>query len=361
MQAPQLEEFLCTLPDISGKNIYVWGIGDTANLHQESFAREASLNICGYTVSKGYEVSDYTYWGGGQIYGKKLFSPEEVAADPNAFVIICSYGSTETYRKISSEINSLSLKYCTVDAAIFSLHKKELRKVFTSLDDDRSREIYLSLLWHRVKGEYIIDDCTSWDHSFVNPAFQRAYADDVFVDCGAFVGDTIEKFIWQHDGFAKKIIAFEPDAKNRLALEKRVRRLNEEWNFSPDKITVYPYGVSDKSSVSYLRRHCDIGSDSSIASEPDDKTQEIKVVAIDDILPEGYTFLKADIESYEYKMLLGAEKTIKKYKPRLAICIYHNATDFYSIPLLVKEFRPDYKLMIRHHSLKITETLLYAW
>ena len=253
------------------------------------------------------------------------------------------------------------MNYCTVDAAIFSLHKDELRQVFALFDDERSREIYLSLLWHRVKGEYEIEDCASWDHSFVNPAFQRYNSNDVFVDCGAFVGDTVEKFIWDHDGALKQIIAFEPDPQNRLALEKRVRRLCEEWNYSPDRITVYPYGVSDKSSVSYLRRHCDKGSDSSIASEPDDKTEKIKVVAIDDILPEGYTFLKADIESYEYKMLLGAEKTIKKYKPRLAICIYHNATDFYSIPLLVKQFRPDYKLMIRHHSLRITETLLYAW
>ena len=181
------------------------------------------------------------------------------------------------------------------------------------------------------------------------------------MDCGAFIGDTLEKFIWAHDGAAKRIAAFEPDAKNRLALEKRVRRLSEEWKVEPDKIIVYPYVVSDKSSVSYLRRHCDKGSDSSIASEPDDKTEEIKVVALDDILLEGYTFIKADIESYEYKMLLGAAKTIRKYKPCLAICIYHNAVDFYSIPLLVKELCPDYKLIIRHHSLSFTETLLYAW
>ena len=68
MQATELEEFLCALPDpesFAGKNIYVWGIGSTAGLYQEGFAREKSLNICGYTVSKGYELSDYTYGGGG--------------------------------------------------------------------------------------------------------------------------------------------------------------------------------------------------------------------------------------------------------------------------------------------------------
>ena len=184
---------------------------------------------------------------------------------------------------------------------------------------------------------------------------------DIFVDCGAFVGDTIEEFISQHDGVFHKIIAFEPESRNRLAMEKRVRRLNAEWGFSPEQIAVYPYGLSDVSSVSYVRSHCESGIFSSLVSTPDDKTEEIQTVALDDFLPEGFTFLKADIESYEYKMLLGAQKTIRKYRPRLAICIYHNAVDFYSVPLLVKELCPDYRLTVRHHNIDVNDTMLYAW
>lgn len=126
-------------------------------------------------------------------------------------------------------------------------------------------------------------------------------------------------------------------------------------------ITIYPYGVGDESSVSYLSRSGHSGAASSIASVPGQDSEEIRTVALDEFLPEGFTFLKADIEGYEYKMLMGAAKTIKKFKPRLAICIYHNATDFYSIPLLVKDLCPDYKLMIRHHTTKQGDTLLYAW
>lgn len=214
---------------------------------------------------------------------------------------------------------------------------------------------------HRSRGEFLVDGITSYDHSFVNPAFQNYSSKDVFIDCGAFVGDTIEKFIWQHGGTLRSITGFEPDAKNFLALEKRVKRLREEWNFSDEAISVYPYAVGEKSSVSYFRRHTETGVGSSIVSESDDKTIEVRTVAIDDFITEKFTFLKADIESYEYKMLLGAANSLKKWKPRLAICIYHNATDFYSIPLLVKELCPDYRLMIRHHLVNITETVLYAW
>ena len=75
MYSQQLEEFLSTLPapeSFLGKNIYVWGIGSFANVYQESFAREKSLNICGYTVSKGYKVSNYTY--GANLRKEVIFS-----------------------------------------------------------------------------------------------------------------------------------------------------------------------------------------------------------------------------------------------------------------------------------------------
>lgn len=68
MQSSQLEKFLRTLPDsdvFAGKNIYIWGIGSLAQLYQEGLAREKHLNVCGYTVSTGYEVSNYTQLGGG--------------------------------------------------------------------------------------------------------------------------------------------------------------------------------------------------------------------------------------------------------------------------------------------------------
>ena len=86
-----------------------------------------------------------------------------------------------------------------------------------------------------------------------------------------------------------------------------------------------------------------------------------KVVCLDEYLKEPYTFLKADIESFEYRMLQGARRGIIEYKPKLAICIYHSSIDLYSIPMLIKELVPDYKLAIRHHANDLTGTVLYAW
>jgi hypothetical protein len=85
------------------------------------------------------------------------------------------------------------------------------------------------------------------------------------------------------------------------------------------------------------------------------------IYAIDDVMKESYSYLKADIESYEYQMLCGARKTIQSYKPNLAVCIYHNVVDFYQIPILVHDLIPDYKLLIRQHSFTVADTLLYAY
>ena len=72
-------------------------------------------------------------------------------------------------------------------------------------------------------------------------------------------------------------------------------------------------------------------------------------------------FLKMDIEGAEYEVLCGAKETIKKYKPKLAICVYHKPEDIIELPALILGMRPDYKIAFRHYSLRGTETVMYAW
>lgn len=95
--------------------------------------------------------------------------------------------------------------------------------------------------------------------------------------------------------------------------------------------------------------------------ESKERENRCKLVALDDFLTERYSFLKADIEGYEYKMLLGAKKGIERYKPLLAVCIYHNPVDLYSIPKLIKQMVGEYKMAVRHHTYTLTDTVLYCW
>ncbi len=56
------------------------------------------------------------------------------------------------------------------------------------------------------------------------------------------------------------------------------------------------------------------------------------------------SFLKADVEGYERELLLGAQETIRKYKPRLSICTYHLPDDWRVIPEIIRSFGVGYKM-----------------
>ena len=69
-----------------------------------------------------------------------------------------------------------------------------------------------------------------------------------------------------------------------------------------------------------------------------------KMETIDSLLANEpvITYLKADIEGFELEMLKGAEKIIKKHKPKIAITCYHPENDSNKIIALLKEYVPEY-------------------
>ena len=72
------------------------------------------------------------------------------------------------------------------------------------------------------------------------------------------------------------------------------------------------------------------------------------------------TFIKMDIEGSELRALKGAEQSIHKYRPKLAISIYHRPEDIFTLPDLLLSYHPDYKFYLRHYSLGYFDTVLYA-
>ncbi len=71
-------------------------------------------------------------------------------------------------------------------------------------------------------------------------------------------------------------------------------------------------------------------------------------------------FIKMDIEGAERDALKGAEKTIRKFKPKLAISIYHLKDDFIVIPELINRIRDDYKFYLDCTTGFGGETILYC-
>ena len=186
----------------------------------------------------------------------------------------------------------------------------------------------------------------------------------MFVDAGAYVGDTIEKYLSLKSGVFKKIYAFEPERRNYHAMQQRIERLSREWAFEKDRIEAVFAGVGERSgSLNISSQKSNTASlGANFCATPSSEKEEVSIYSLDDFFSNiTVKFIKADIESFEYDMLKGASQIIQRDKPLLAICIYHNASDMYDIPLLVKKLLPEYKLSIRHHYSDNSDTVLYAY
>lgn len=218
-------------------------------------------------------------------------------------------------------------------------------KVCNLINDENSKFIYLALLLKRMISNITYIDLyypnQYFDHDIIKPI-----KDEIFVDVGAFNGDTIKEFISFNPQY-RYIYAFEPDNNNFTELTKNIINI--------DNITCSNFVLYDKNTyINFLENN---DSTSSISVELGNK---IKSAVAGDIFQLEPTFIKMDIEGSEIHAIKGFKNTIIKYKPRLAICIYHNIEDFWDIPLYLIKLRSDYKFFVRHHSKRIIESVIYA-
>ena len=90
-----------------------------------------------------------------------------------------------------------------------------------------------------------------------------------------------------------------------------------------------------------------------------DGAVEITVDCLDNIQIPAPTFIKMDIEGSEVQAILGAQSTIARFHPKLAICVYDNVGDFYRIPRLILKIQDNYDVYIRHYTESIYETVMF--
>ena len=343
-----------TLP-LMDQKVFIWGAGNTSVLNHQGMLREnlyEELRVAAFLDSR---------LAGSMFHGFSVYSPDILQeGNPDEYFVFISTTNCKVFREIEGICKSLKISCCLMDAAILKVRKRDFS--FTQrLFDIHSQEIYSSLLMNRVEAKSAEPDLYTKNPYFGITEFCRPDPNDVIVDCGAYVGDTAERYIWQMEMF-KKYIAIDPGADNFHAMEERFLRLRKEWNLAEDKLTAIYGGVDEFThKLNIESRVAGLGSIAKCETDDVDQEKGVTFWKVDDLMPGGYTFLKADIESYEYRMLCGAKKTIQKYHPRMAICIYHNMVDMFSIPQLIHQIEPQYRLSVRHHSYGYEETVLYAY
>ena len=175
---------------------------------------------------------------------------------------------------------------------------------------------------------------------------------EVFIDAGAFDGQTESEILKWGGGCIKKIYAFEAEPANFEQC-----RTYYEKNGLTEKVQFIEKGLWNKQETMKIGN----GESSAGSHISSDGKSVIEVTTLDsEVGDEKVTFIKMDIEGSELNALKGAKETIVKNRPRLAICIYHKPEDICEIPEYILSIVPEYRFWIRHYATNEWETVLYA-
>jgi len=172
------------------------------------------------------------------------------------------------------------------------------------------------------------------------------------VDAGAFTGDSVDQFTRMIPDYGK-IFSIEMDKVNYNSLLKNIKKYRD--------IYCYNVGLSDKNGEAvYFEDDC-----SSRFETKDDNSQtnriSVETTTLDSLLKdEQIDFIKMDIEGAEPDALMGSKEIIRKFKPKCAICVYHDPLHIFEVPFLLKQFVPEYKVYFRHHTQLLYELVCYV-
>ncbi|MDQ7096252.1 FkbM family methyltransferase [Desulfosporosinus sp. PR] len=259
---------------------------------------------------------------------------------------------------ILSQLQTMGLYYYDIYSAqhieayyYFNENKDKLNKVMGMFEDEKSIYIYKSLIDNMKYGRPIDFSLYEPNQYYNNDVIPYLNNNEVIIDAGVCEGEEIDIALKMNDKV--KIYAFEPNHSSMELLKTK---------YSNDsRVTLYEKALWNKNQELYFDTSgLASGSRVTELNQPV-STSTIKAISLDaQIQNEKVTLIKMDIEGAEYNALLGAEMTIKKYRPKLSICCYHRVEDYIEIPLLIKKMNPDYKLYFRHYNATLEESVIYA-
>ena len=175
---------------------------------------------------------------------------------------------------------------------------------------------------------------------------------DLVVDCGAFDGDSLRLFLRRY-GSLGRYLGFEPDPKSYERLTQFVDTLPTEIR---RRVAIHQCAVASRTGT--LRFEA---SGSVVSGVNAIGNTSVQALALDDLLEyKQASFIKMDIEGAEIDALTGAQRTLARDRPILAISAYHRASDLWTIPRLIKSMAPEYDLHLRRYAEDCWELICYA-
>ncbi len=342
----QSEEDYFSSLKASNKDIVLYGAG--------AFGRELATKLTQYGVTP---LAFLDINAKGDVLNIPLFHPEKFP-NKKASIIISIVLPEKKRLEIESYLRSLG--YCDISDGQeiranyilfekdYTVNPEDIQKPLTYLSDSESKSIYLSNVSAHLERDYSKAKQSDGVQYFADISDNNRFSS--FVDCGAYIGDT---FLDAHriDIAIKNYYAFEPIKENFERLEETLSQ------FDSVESLLFNAGVSSSSGIAYFKQDSAMGS---LDASGDIPISIIKLDDLIDIFPVAPNFIKMDIEGQELNALIGAEELIKKFRPNLAICVYHFINHFWDIPNFLHSLNLGYSFYMRTYSGACMETVLYA-
>ena len=290
----------------------------------------------------------------------------------------------------------------TVTPEWIEKYETELQTVYDRLADDVSRETFAAVLNYKLSGKLsYLQACTTKREDDLRELFSFG-EEEIYMDLGAYNGDTIQEFLKLTQKHYNKILAVEPDPKNYKKLTDYVRKNQLQninclqagvWNecgsleltgsggrqstfWKAGRTTAVPaldatgnllvtsgkervaeipdtgIKASVKAALAIRNRTNNLLQNSSVHRKV--KTQRVNVVSVDSVLGiEHADYIKFDVEGVEKEALEGAARHLAPDSngklPKLIVAAYHHDEDIFTLPLLLWKLQPDYKIYLRKH------------
>lgn len=318
-----------------GLPVVLYGMGDGADKVLSAFET--------YEIKVSGVFASDEFVRGQQFHGFTVKRLADLERELGDFAVALCFASQ--LPEVMANIKRVAARHLTVvpgvpvfgetlfDDGFVAAHTADFERAYDLLADDLSRRVFLNVLAFNYTGElhYLDDVTTDKDEAFDLLALGD---NEVYVDLGAYNGDTIDEFLHYAGGY-RKIIAFEPNAKNFAKLQAHCADMPH--------VELWQLGAWSENTV--LTFNNKAGRNSAVA----DRGVETRVAAVDSILcgtKAGY--VKADVEGADYETLLGMRQTLQG-KPKLNFAAYHRFEDIFRLPLLIHTLNPDYQIYLRHH------------
>lgn len=237
-------------------------------------------------------------------------------------------------------------------AKSFYEHIDDYIWLYNNLKDYTSKKILFAILnnWYQYDFS-TLKECMNYNYKHYFDLDVIPNCDNqVFVDVGAYIGDTTLDYIKIYNNY-KKIYCYEITNYTMAILKN---------NLGEYKNIVYKNkAVSCENSIMYLKNSLV----NSSANQVDNNGEiEIETVSLDNDILEKIDMIKMDIEGSEYNALIGAKNHIINDKPILLISVYHNNEDLWKLPKLIYEYNNNYNFYLRYYGNNIfpTEIVLFA-